>query len=340
MGRAMVKQICPVPEWAEQAALWVGWPHLPDEWGDTLDPARAEIARFIQTVSQTVRVQVACGSGEAYRTAQQALNADGGRIELLRVPSGDIWLRDTGPVYVEAEEQGLALCFAFNGWGEKFVMPGDTLTAEAIAKADRICTRLHPFVLEGGAVDFDGAGRALTTRQCLLHPNRKNAWTEAEAAETLRATFGVSDVIWLDDGLINDHTDGHVDNLARFIGPGRVICQRRSGPDDPNAGVFAACQSALEAAGLEVVTLPSPGRILNSEGELMPASHMNFLISNGVLVLPVYDSVYSAQAVRTLQVLLAELQIVPLPAGAILAGGGSFHCMTREVPRFPIQSVK
>lgn len=327
------------PEWTDQAYLWVGWPHLREEWGDAFDPARAEIAALIEHASQFAVIKIACGSEEAYDSAVLALRDVTGDVQLHRVPSGDIWLRDTGPIF--AEHAGTtALCFEFNGWGGKYVMPGDTETAAAIASAESVKPREHSFVLEGGAVDFDGAGRVLTTRQCLLHPNRNAGWTEADAETALAEAFGVSEVIWLGDGLINDHTDGHVDNLARFIGPGRVICQHPSGDDDPNAAVFEACRSALNTAGLEVVTIPSPGRILAADGRATPASHMNFLISNGAVFLPIYERVYSEVAVRALQAHLPDHEIIPLPAGAILAGGGSFHCMTRDVPRFPLKRTR
>lgn len=319
------------PEWAAQRALWVGWPRLPEEWGEAFVGARAEIAGFVRAASRFVPVKLACGSDEAESSAAAATS---GCAMIERIPTGDIWLRDTGAIFAVLDGAPGALGFRFNGWGGKFVMPGDSETAAAMAMVEGVRLQRHDFVLEGGAIDLDGAGRLLTTRQCLLNPNRNPGWDEATAEAALKATFGVDQVIWLGDGLANDHTDGHVDNIARFIAPGHALCQAPSGPDDPNADTYAKIEADLRAAGLEVSILASPGRIETDEGEVIPASHMNFTLTNDALILPTYESVYSQLAIETLMQLCPGREIVALPASHILAGGGSFHCMTREVPRF------
>ena len=210
-------------------------------------------------------------------------------------------------------------------------MPGDTETAAAICAQARIFAQAHDFILEGGAIDVDGAGRLLTTRECVLNTNR-NGWTQDQAEAMLMSAVGVSEVIWIARGLVDDHTDGHVDNIARFVGPGHIVCQTPSGGDDPQAERLAAAEMTLRAAGLQVTTVPSPGRIMDDRGEIMPASHMNFTLVNGAVLLPVYEDVYSALAADVLHSLFPERDIVCLPAIHILAGGGSFHCMTREIP--------
>ncbi|MEO0607859.1 MAG: agmatine deiminase family protein [Pseudomonadota bacterium] len=333
-GAAMeVDPISIPPEWGPHAAIWVGWPHLRGEWGDAFDGAREEIAGFIRALCQTTPVRVACGSREAYGSACLALETErtAGRVSLHTLPAGDIWVRDTGPIFAGPPRR-LALQFTFNGWGGKFVMPGDTLTAGAIASVEQVPLRRQDFVLEGGAVDLDGAGRLLTTRQCVLNANRNPGWTETAASAALKQAFQVHEVIWLDDGLLNDHTDGHIDNIARFIGPGRVICQSPSGSDDPNAALYCEIEATLRAAHLEVVTLPSPGRVTDLDEASLPASHVNFLISNGAVYLPVYEDVYAPKAVQALEAALPDHKIIALPARHILAGGGAFHCMTQQVP--------
>ncbi len=326
------------PEWAEQAALWVGWPHLREEWGAAFGGARAEIAAFIHAARHFVPVYVACGSEEAEYSAFQATGSHVTHLFQVRIPAGDIWLRDTGPVLAEREGTPSALTFRFNGWGGKYQMPGDTETATAIAAKVQVPTAAHDFILEGGAIELDGAGRILTTRQCLLNPNRNTGWTEAMAEAALKSALGVEQVIWLGDGLANDHTDGHVDNIARFIAPGHALCQHPSGEDDPNCDVLLAIADQLRAAGLKVSTLPSPGLIRGEDGKAMPASHMNFTLTNGAVILPVYENVHSAQAVKALKQHFPAREIIPLPAHNILSGGGSFHCMTREIPRYPLST--
>ena len=326
---------CLVPEWARQSALWVGWPHLQSEWGDGLTPARAEIAAFIAEASRFVPVNVACGSDTSLRAARDQLSKWGGRICVHPVACGDIWLRDTGPIFT-VQEGGLgALTFRFNGWGGKYDMPGDTDTAAALAVHERAQMAAHDFVLEGGAIDCDGAGRLLTTRQCLLNPNRNPDWSQAEADTALREAFGVDEIIWLERGLMNDHTDGHVDNVARFISPGHVGCQSPSGVDDPNGAIYGEVETRLRRAGLDVSTVPSPGRAEDGDGRPAPASHMNFVFAGSALIVPIYEPVFSGQAGEAFAALFPDREIILLPARHILAGGGAFHCMTREVPAVP-----
>ena len=322
------------PEWAPQSAVWVGWPHLRGEWGAAFEAAREEIAAFAQALCVITPVRIACGSREAYGSAWFALEPEiaAGRVTLHTMPAGDIWLRDTGPLIAQHGQSRLALDFRFNGWGGKYVMSGDTMTAGGIASAERIERRAHDFVLEGGAIDLDGAGRVLTTRQCLLNPNRNPGWTQTVAEQHLKHALGVEAVIWLDQGLSHDHTDGHIDNIARFIGPGRVICQTASGADDPNAETFAAIQADLCAAGLDVVSIASPGRIEDQDGRPAPASHLNFLISNGHVFVPVYEEAHSQLALAQIGAALPDHKVIGLPARNILSGGGAFHCMTQQVP--------
>lgn len=318
-----------LPEWAPHAALWVGWPHLAGEWGGDLAGPRGEIAAFIRAAAPFVPVRVAAGSEDAAMTARDAV---GQVAEIVELPSGDIWLRDTGPIVTGQGDTRRAQLFRFNGWGGKYLMPGDTGTAAAIAGREGLDTVGHDLVLEGGAIDVDGEGRLLTTRQCLLNPNRNPGLAPEAIESAIRGALGVSDFVWLGDGLLNDHTDGHVDNIARFVGPGHAVCQHPSGGDDPNAATLKDIELALHQAGLEVSTIPSPGRICDAAGNPVPASHMNFTITNGAVLVPVYEERYSHVALAELRAIFPGREVIGLPARHILNGGGSFHCMTREIP--------
>ena len=318
-----------LPEWAPHAALWVGWPRLPEEWGEHFHGARAEIAVFIREAARFVPVRVAIGSTEALVSAREALDDV---AELVELPTGDIWLRDTGPIVTGTGVSREAQRFQFNGWGGKYLMQGDTETALALARHEGMRAVQHDFVLEGGAIDADGEGRLLTTRQCLLNANRNPDLTPIEIETRVKDALGLTQVVWLGDGLLNDHTDGHVDNIARFIAPGHALCMHPSGDDDPNTDTLIAIERDLTEAGLQVSTLPSPGLILGDEGEPVPASHMNFTITNGAVLMPVYEDRYSEVALAELRALFPRREIIGLPARHILGGGGSFHCMTREIP--------
>ncbi len=318
------------PEWAPQSALWVGWPVSRKEWGEAFDGARAEIADFVRHALGFVPIRLACGSEEAEQSAR-AMLGEPADLTYARIAAGDIWLRDTGPVMGVQGGACAALCFGFNGWGGKYIMPGDTETAAAIAAYEGAGIHHHDFILEGGAIEMDGAGRLLTTRQCLLNPNR-NQWSEAQAEAALKDAFNAREIIWLERGLEGDHTDGHVDNIARFIGPGQVLCQRASGDDDPHAARYGEIESALRAAGLDVFTLASPGRVTGLGGEPLPASHLNYTLVNGVLFMPAYEGRHSAEAMLRLAEIFPRREIIALPANSILEGGGSFHCMSVGIP--------
>ncbi|HEX5378321.1 MAG TPA: agmatine deiminase family protein, partial [Phenylobacterium sp.] len=184
-----------------------------------------------------------------------------------------------------------------------------------------------------------GAGTVLTTRQCLLNPNRNPGWTANAAEAALARAIGARRVLWLGDGLANDHTDGHVDNLARFVAPGVVVCPVAWGRGDVNAAAYDACAADLAAMtdadgrALRVVRIPSPGWVESHEGGAAPASHMNFIIANGAVVLPTYgDERAAGFAAEALTSLFPDRAVIALPSNAILTGGGSFHCITQQEP--------
>ena len=317
------------PEWARQSSVWVGWPHLRDAWAEDYKGAQREIADLVKALSPVVKVKLVIGAAHSRAEAEELI---GDRAEYFEAPMGDIWLRDIGPVFVKYLNRLEGLGFTFNGWGGKYELEGDTETAGAIARLEGHPLKRLDFVLEGGAVEQDGEGNLITTRQCVLNPNRNQGWTQDVAEARLRETFNVDRIIWLGDGLLGDHTDGHVDNIARFIGPGHVVCQTPSGHDDPNAQILRAIERELHGAELKVSTIPSPGRVEDEDGEPVPASHMNFLISNGRVILPIYEDEHSKRALAELQALMPEHEVIALRANHILTGGGSFHCMTQQVP--------
>jgi agmatine deiminase len=332
--------IAPVPaEWSPHRALWLGFPSHAALWQDNLAPAQAEAAALAIALAgpggERVRMMV-CGDeaeGAARRLVEGARN-----IEIVRGVFGDIWLRDTGPIFLSDRDTQFAVGFRFNGWGGKYVLEGDDTVAEQMAAAAGAPLWLNDFVLEGGALDHDGFGTVLTTRQCLLNPNRNPSWTQAAAEAALIEALGARHVLWLGDGLVGDHTDGHVDNLARFVAPGVVACPVAFGRDDPNAEVYdetarlLASMSGPRGAPLQVARIASPGRIEDDDGEVIPASHMNFIIANGAVVAPIYDTASAPFALDALRSLFPEREVIGLPSRALLTGGGSFHCITQQEP--------
>jgi agmatine deiminase len=165
-----------------------------------------------------------------------------------------------------------------------------------------------------------------------LNVNRNGGWTQPQAEKMLCEAFRAKRVLWLEHGLLNDHTDGHVDNLARFAAKDAVLCQAASGDDDPNAQLYETIAEALLEMGLEVHRIPSPGRVCDPSGKIMPASHMNFIIGNEAVVVPVYNERYGNEAVQALRNLFPQHRVVGVASNHLLTGGGSFHCITQQQP--------
>ena len=316
--------------------MWLGFPSHAELWEEALGPAQAEVAALALALAgpgrERVRLMV-CGE-TALEAARTLVGATSG-VEIIPGQFGDVWLRDTGPVFTSAGE---AAAFAFNGWGGRYDLPGDETVADQIGAAAGAKLMRHDFVMEGGALDHDGQGTIVTTRQCLTNTNRNPGWGEAQAEAALAMSLGANKVIWLNQGLINDHTDGHVDNLARFVAPGMVVCPRGHGPDDPNGDVYEAAAKVLagskdaRGAQLEVVRIPSPGRMSDEEGRIIPASHMNFIIANGAVIVPIYARSIGARAVEALATVFPGREVIGLSSTALISGGGSFHCISQQEP--------
>jgi agmatine deiminase len=323
-------------EWAPHRAMWLGFPSHADLWESDLDAAQAEVAALARALAgpggETVKLMTGHPDGEA---AARRLLGDVPNIEIFPGRFGDIWLRDTGPIFAS---DGRALGFRFNGWGGKYDLEHDDTVAAQIAEASGADLVLHDFILEGGAVDHDGEGTVLTTGQCVLNVNRNPGWDDAKAEAAFARALGATKVIWLGDGLQNDHTDGHVDNLARFVAPGVVAVPVAWGKGDPNAQAYddaaRRLAEATDAAGrrIKVVRIPSPGCVKGDAGEAIPASHMNFLIANKAVIVPIYEARPGELAVQALETLFPDRQVIGLPSIAILTGGGSFHCITQQEP--------
>ena len=321
----------PPPEWAPHEAVWIGFPSDPELWLADLKAAEREVAEFAAAVH-------AGGKGEqvwlvaAHEDAAAAARRLCPFARIIVEPFGDIWLRDTGPIICGSGKQRRAAGFGFNGWGGKYELDGDQDIGERLAAAAGLPYSKADWVLEGGAIDQDGSGTVLTTEQCLLNPNRNPGLQRADIEQRLLADLGFERIIWLGSGLLNDHTDGHIDNIARFVAPGRVAIPTPA-KDDPNGAVWRDAAKRLRAAKLDLVNLPSPGRIESAEGDIIPASYMNFYIGNAAVVVPQYGVANDRSAVTVVQALFPDRQAIGLRADHILTGGGSFHCISQQIPR-------
>ncbi len=321
-------------EWEPHRAAWLAWPHDKQLWGP-------EIARVVDEFVALCKIIASDGNERVELLVHESSDAtivreifDGYRVEIHRARYGDIWLRDTAPVFVRRGAELAAVAFQFNGWGRKYELDGDTEVATTVAGLAGASLHRLPWVGEGGAFEMNGAGLCLASRACILSPSRNPDLSEIDIERSLRDAFGVERVVWFDPILMGDHTDGHVDTLARFVSRDTVVCARSSAHDGPNASALRETRETLQAVGgLTVVTVPSPGAVTGDDGSLLPASYLNFYIANDAVVVPTYGTEFDDQAVAVLSGCFPERRVVGSSARAILDGGGAFHCITQQEPR-------
>ena len=350
-------------EWVPHEAIWIGWPSSAELWEGYFSGAQQEVGELISTIvfpdPLDKKGQVLRGEhvhllvrGEEARVAAEAMRLglqEPAMVTLHEAPMGDIWLRDTGPIFtivgdgIDPLPRLGATSFGFNGWGGKYNLDYDKDIARIIADlSDTQLSQFSALILEGGALESDGEGTVITTRQCLLNKNRNPAANEKDIEEILRDALGAEKVIWLDEGIVGDHTDGHVDNVARFIAPGRVVCMHPTGRTDPNASIYRDIKQKLEnsrdAAGrkIEVIDIPSPGRAV-LEKNIVPASHLNFAFTNHSLIMPLYGEITGNEgaALTALEILEREVDrqyFYAIESSNLLSGGGSFHCISQQQP--------
>lgn len=327
---------CPA-SWHKNKTIWLAWPWDKNLWGDDLAPSQHEFIALVTALQREHLVVLFPNSHELKKASPQFTPRTG--LSFIVCPYADIWLRDTLPIAVgDQKGTSAAVVPTFNGWGNKYLFDNDKDLAARIAALWQVPSISSRLVFEGGALECDGQGTLLTTEQCLLNPNRNPSWDKKAVDSEFARLFGARKVIWLKEGLKNDHTDGHIDTIARFIAPHTVAVMVPKSKDDPNYDVLIAIKHQLahesDAQGqrLVIVELPSPGAVLNRDGRLMPASFLNFIMGDHTMVVPTYATPYDEEAVGILKQAVT-LNVVGLSAQAILTGGGGFHCISQEFYR-------
>lgn len=330
-------------EWTPHDAVWTAWPHDADEWPDGLEAPQRALMAMVAAIGdggRGERVELLVRDAADEAAARELLGAAASNVRFRHGKYGDVWLRDTGPIFVARPGELGAARFSFDGWGGKYLMDDDPAVAARVLAWAGVRGAAFDFVLEGGAIEVDGDGTLLTTRPCLIGGPRNPTLDQGALDARLRWALGVDHVIWLGEGLKNDHTDGHVDTLARFVAPGVVACMAPA-RDDPNRDaldtIVRDLQHARTARGarLEVVTVPSPGAVEDRAGKLLPASYMNFYIANSTVIVPTYEVAHDDAAVAAIQTLFPGRRAIGLPAKQVVVGGGAFHCCTQQQPRVP-----
>ena len=343
-------------EWAPQQAVWMIWPHRPDNWRESGKPAQVTFAALAEAIAVATPVYMAVPEEEMAH-AQQVMPP---QVKLVAIDSDDAWARDTGPTMVinnNGEQAGIS--WIFNAWGGHeeglyFPWEKDQAMAGAMLAHQGLPVHQSPLVLEGGSIHVDGEGTLLTTAECLLNPNRNPDYTQQDIEQQLSEYLGVTHFIWLPLGVHLDETDGHIDNMACFARPGEVILHWTDDKDDPqyarSQAAFKVLNQARDAKGrqLKVWKLPQPGPLYITKqeaagvvegagvprraGDRMAASYVNFLITNNRLVFPLLDERTDQQAREMLETIFPELEVVGVPTREILLGGGNIHCITQQIP--------
>jgi agmatine deiminase len=345
-------------EWEPHAGCWMVWPERPDNWREEAGPAQAAFVAVASAIAAVEPVTMAVSDGQFERARAALLDS----VRVVEVSSDDAWMRDTGPTFVVDGRGGRrGVDWRFNAWGGlagglyKSWERDDRVAAEVL-EVEGAGRYRAPLVLEGGSIHVDGEGTVLTTEECLLNPNRNPELDRGEIEAALHAYLGTEKVVWLGEGVFEDETDGHVDNLAAFARPGVVLLTWEDDPADPqharSADALARLEAATDAKGrpFEVIKVPAPGPLAASDeeaagvaasdddavprrgGDRLAGSYVNFYIANSRIVYPLLDPARDEEAGRILAAAFPGRAVVGVPAREILLGGGNIHCITQQVP--------
>jgi agmatine deiminase len=337
------------PEWRRHAATWISWPRpegisFPGRYAECIH----NVVEVIRTIAQFERVNINVPNIDYEQIVRDVL-ARGGvplrRISFHHIRTNECWTRDHGPAFVLRERRGgtqaAIVDWGYNAWGGKYP-PYDADDAVPTRVAEQLGLPVfYPgIVMEGGAVDFNGAGTVMTTTSCLLNKNRNPHLTQRQIENYLKRYYGQRHVVWLGDGIEGDDTDGHIDDLARFVDEQTIVIGMEEDPSDPNFRVLRANRKRLEAARdqdgrpFRVVELPMP-RPVSYQGQRLPATYMNFYFVNGALLVPTFNhTTRDRQALGILQELLPRRRVIGVDCRSLIWGLGAIHCLTQQQPAF------
>jgi agmatine deiminase len=333
-------------EWEVHEATWLAWPHKESSWPGKFDRIPPVFVEMVRALIEGERVRILVRSAEEEAVVRAQLShggVDTGPVEIWTLPTDDAWIRDHGPTFVvrPGEPSVAAVDWGYNAWGGKYPpWDRDAVVARSIADRLRMPRFAAGMILEGGSIDGDGEGTILTTESCLLNPNRNPELDRAAIEERLVEFLGAEKVLWLGDGIVGDDTDGHVDDITRFVAPGEVVTAVEESESDEN---HAALQANLErlagmtdarGRSLRVHRLPMPGAVYEG-GDRLPASYANFYIGNAAVLVPTFADPADGPALEILQGLFPGRRVVGIHARDLVWGLGAFHCLTQQQPAGP-----
>jgi agmatine deiminase len=330
-------------EWAPHQCTWISWPHRQETWPGKFEPVEPLMARFVgaMSASELVRINVLDAAHEQRVRGFLEGQADARNVRFHHFATDDAWCRDHGAIFAtreHAQEPLLALDFQFNAWGRKYpAWELDDGIPRQMAKALDVPRYAVDMVLEGGSIEVNGAGTVLTTEACLLNPNRNPSLSREQIEAALKATLGVHQVLWLGDGIVGDDTDGHIDDLTRFVAEDTVVTMVESDCHDDNYAALSANRERLDSLRLadgrplKVVELAMPHPVVFRD-ERLPASHANFLICNRTVIVPVFNDPADAPNLAKIASLFPGRTVTGIDCTDLVLGHGTFHCLSQQVP--------
>ncbi|QJD95183.1 agmatine deiminase family protein [Mucilaginibacter robiniae] len=330
-------------EWAPHTATWLSWPHKEASWPGKIETIYARYCEFIKEVAkgELVRINIADKQMQAF--AEQHLHEAGANlhnIQFFEFPTNDAWCRDHGPAFLlnEKDKKKVVVDWGYNAWGGKYPpFDLDDVIPTRIAQQFNLPVYHPGIVMEGGSVDFNGKGTVLTTTACLLNPNRNPHLNQQQIEQYLQNFYGIEQVLWLGDGIVGDDTDGHIDDITRFINEDTVVTVVEENKNDENYHILQENLQALKTMRLlngkqlNVVELPMPDPVIH-EDQRLPASYANFYISNAAVIVPTYRCSHDDKALEILQQCFPHRKVVGIDSTDIIWGLGSFHCLSQQEP--------
>jgi agmatine deiminase len=325
-------------EWEPHEATWIAWPHNREDWPGRFAPIPWVYGEIVRKLSRVERVRILVQNAQVERQARRVLrkvDAQMETVEFIEHPTNRVWTRDYGPLFLKNRRGEVALtAWRFNAWAKYDDWQLDASVPAFIGASLKLPLFTPRMVLEGGSIDVNGQGLLLTTEECLLSPvqARNPGMSRAEIERRLRGYLGATRVIWLRNGISGDDTHGHVDDVARFVGPQTVVVASEPDRADPNYQPLRENAALLRAAGLRVVKLPMP-RPLIFDGRRLPASYANFYIANGLVLAPTFNDPNDRVALATLARVFPDREVVGINCTELIWGLGALHCMTQQQPR-------
>ncbi|RQO71970.1 agmatine deiminase [Pedobacter sp. KBW06] len=330
-------------EWVKHEATWLSWPHKEESWPGKLETIYTPYCQFIKIVAEgeKVRINVNDEETKAFAISElEKVGADLSQVEFYLNPTNDAWCRDHGPAFLlnEAQDQKAVVDWGYNAWGGKYPpFDLDDVIPTKIANHFNLPLYLPEIVMEGGSVEFNGAGTILTTTACLLNKNRNPHLTKEVIEQYLLEFYGAEQVLWLGDGIVGDDTDGHIDDITRFVNEDTVLTVVESNPLDENYILLQENLAALKemrllnGKPLNIVKLPMPSPVIHEDTRL-PASYANFYIANTSVIVPTFRDVNDEKALKIIQDVFPDRKVVGIDSTDIIWGLGSFHCLSQQEP--------